>query len=500
MTNDGNCILREIDVAHPGARSLLDISRAQDEECGDGTTSVIILAGEMLIVSEQFLVRNMHPKIITTAYMTALNDAMECVKALAFPINVHDKEQMTKLIASSIGTKFTHRWGDLMCRLALEAVLSVTVDRPGQDKEIDIKRYAKVEKIPGGELGDSEVLRGVMINKDIIHPRMRRRIVNPRVLLLDCPLEYKKAESQTNVEIKNEEDWDLILKIEEEAIAKMCEDIIAFKPDVVVTEKGLSDLAQHHLLKHNISAIRRLRKTDNNRIARATGATIVNRTEEIDEKDIGTNCGLFEVKKIGDDYFAYFVECKDPKACTILLRGPSKDLLNEVERNLQDAMNVARNIIYDPRLLPGGGATEMEIASFLRAKSATIPGVQQWPYRTLADAFEVIPRTLLQNCGADVVRRITELRAKHATPGANTTWGVDGNKGTLADMKELGIWEPYLVRTQVFKSATEACTMLLRVDAIVSGIRKGKKGGNAGPSAQEQMAGMEGGEDDGHGH
>jgi T-complex protein 1 subunit gamma len=229
-----------------------------------------------------------------------------------------------------------------MCQLALDAVRTVTVEREGQQRDIDIKRYAKVEKLPGGELSESEVLRGVMINKDVIHPKMRRYIKNPRILLLDCPLEYKKAESQTNVEIKNEEDWDLMLRIEEEAIEKMCEEIISFKPDLVITEKGLSDLAQHHLMKHNISAIRRLRKTDNNRIARAVGATIVNRTEEIQETDIGTGCGLFEVKKIGDDYFAFMTECKDPKACTILLRGASKDLLNEVERNLADAMNVAR--------------------------------------------------------------------------------------------------------------------------------------------------------------
>jgi T-complex protein 1 subunit gamma len=338
-------------------------------------------------------------------------------------------------------------------------------------KEIDIKKYAKVEKIPGGTIEESKVLNGIMINKDIVHPKMRRRIENPRIVLLDCNLEYKKGESQTNIEISNESDFTKILQMEEDYIQQICQEVIAVKPDLVITEKGISDLAQHFLVKAGITAIRRLRKSDNNRIARAVGARIVNRTDELKEEDVGTNCGLFEIKKIGDEYFAFLVECKDPKACTILLRGASKDVLNEVERNLQDAMNVARNVMMDAHLCPGGGAVEMEVAHHLNEKAKSITGVHQWPYKAVSKALEVIPRTLIHNCGANTIRTITALRAKHATAG-NLTFGVDGETGNIVDMKEYGVWEPMSVKAQVYKTAIETAILLLRIDDIVSGSKK----------------------------
>jgi T-complex protein 1 subunit gamma len=491
LTNDGNAILREIDVAHPAAKSMLELSRAQDEEVGDGTTSVIVLAGEVLSVAEPWLERNMHPTIIITSYVRALEDALAWLDKIAVKTDTNNREQMLKIINSSIGTKFISRWGPLMCSLALDAVLTVSMDENGH-KEVDIKRYAKVEKIPGGELEDSRVLSGVMLNKDVLHPKMKRRIENPRVLLLDCNLEYKKLESMANLEIKNENDFNAVLKIEEEYQERLVKDIVKFKPDLVITEKGVSDLVQHYFLKHNITALRRLRKTDNNRIARATGATIVNRTDEIKESDIGTQCGLFEVQKIGDDYFAFLTECKNPKACTILLRGASKEVLNEVERNLLDAMSVARNVVFDPRLVPGGGATEMSISQHLVEKAKSVEGVGQYPYQALALALEVIPRTLAQNCGANVVRLLTELRSKHAiAPKENSAWGIDGNKGTLVDINTIGVWEPYAVKAQTLKTAVEAGCMLLRVDDIVSGISK-KRGPSGGGGGAPQHEGEDG--------
>jgi len=251
----------------------------------------------------------------------------------------------------------------------------------------------------------------------------------------------------------------------------VCGEIIALKPDVVVTEKGVSDLAQHYLVKAGISVLRRVRKTDNNRIARACGATIVHRTSELQERDIGTRCGLFEVTKLGDEYFTFFVDCEAPKACTIVLRGASKDVLNEVERNLGDAMNVLRTIYMDPRLLPGGGATEMALAHQLVAESKRQEPIIAGSYRSAGTALEVIPRTLLENCGADIIRVLTQLRAKHAG-GANVTWGIDGEKGVLADMTEIGVWEPFAVKVQTIKTSIESASMLLRIDEIVSGTHK----------------------------
>jgi len=471
MTNDGNCILREVDVSHPAAKSMIELSRGQDEEVGDGTTSVIVLSGEMMIRAEPFLQRNMHPTQIVGGYNRAMQAALDKCEELTMTVDPSDPAQLRGMIQSCLGTKFSSRWGTLVCDMALEATSMVQRDIGGGQKEIDIKRYIKTEKIPGGEFEDCRVLKGVMFNKDVTHSKMRRRIENPRVLLLDCPLEYKKTESNAQVELTKEEDWNAILEQEEQYIQNLCAQIVAFTPDIVITEKGLSDLAQHYFLKAGITAFRRLRKTDNNRVARACGATIVSRPDEISEEDVGTGCGLFEVRKIGDEYFAHFEECADPKACTVLLRGGSRDVLNELERNLQDAMQVARNIVFDPRMLPGGGATEMALSVALAESAAEVDGVQQWPYRAVAQAFEVIPRTLAQNCGADVVRLMTQLRAKHATAG-NSTIGVDGCKGTLADMKDLGIWDPFSVKVQTIKTSIEAACMLLRIDDIVSGLRK----------------------------
>lgn len=262
---------------------------------------------------------------------------------------------------------------------------------------------------------------------------------------------------------------------------KVCDDIISVKPDLVITEKGVSDLAQHFLLKANISVIRRVRKTDNARIARVTGARVSNRTEELSESMIGTRCGLFTVKKVGDEYFTFLTQCDKPTACSIVLRGATKDVLNEMERNLQDAFCSARNLMLNPMLLPGGGATELELAARMKDKAKSIEGTRQFAYRAVADALEVIPRTLAHNCGADVVRVMTDLRARHAASGG-VNWGVNGDKGVVADVMALGIIDPYAVKEQVLRTAVEAAAMLLRIDDIISGISKKKKGGD-GPQA-----------------
>uniref|UniRef100_A0A672KLR5 T-complex protein 1 subunit gamma n=1 Tax=Sinocyclocheilus grahami TaxID=75366 RepID=A0A672KLR5_SINGR len=420
MTNDGNAILREIQVQHPAAKSMIEISRTQDEEVGDGTTSVIILAGEMLSVAEQFLEQQMHPTVVISAYRQALDDMLNILKDVSTSVDVNNRDMMLKIINSAINTKALSRWSTMACNIALDAVRTVELEENGR-KEIDIKKYAKVEK--------------------------------------------------TDIEITREEDFARILQMEEEYIQQICEDIIRLKPDLIFTEKGISDLAQHYLMKANITAIRRVRKTDNNRIARSCGARIASRTDELREEDVGTGAGLFEVKKIGDEYFTFVTECKDPKACTILLRGASKEILAEVERNLQDAMQVCRNVLLDPHLLPGGGAVEMEVSHRLTERSRALTGVEQWPYRAVAQALEVIPRTLIQNCGASAIRVLTSLRAKHTQEG-NSSWGINGETGTLADMEQLGILEPLAVKAQTYKTAVETAILLLRIDDIVSGHKK----------------------------
>merc|ERR1712051_638048 len=474
------------------AKTMIEIARTQDEEVGDGTTSVIVLAAEMLGVSHQFLEEKMPPPVVLQASRQALEDTSNLLReTVATPIDMEDKAAVRKVIQSCVGTKFIAKWSDLACDIAMDAVKTVTMENSGK-KEIDIKRYAKVEKIPGGTIEDSQVLKGVMFNKDVVHPKMKRRIENPRILLLDCNLEYKKGESQTNMEIMNEGDFSKALEAEETYIKRVCDEIIAHKPDLIITEKGVSDLAQHFFNKAGITAIRRLRKSDNLRVARACGATIVNRTDEITEDDIGKDCGLFEIRKMGDEYFTFLEECKDPKACTILLRGASKDILAEVERNLQDALNVARNLYQDPFVVPGGGATEMEVANHLNQKAKALNGVIQWPYKAIVSALEVIPRTLAQNCGANSIRVLTALRAKHAAGPENKNWGINGETGELTDMEQLGIWEPLAVKLQVYKTAIETAILLLRIDDIVSGSKKKGDAGNQGPAVDHSGAGPTG--------
>jgi len=386
-----------------------------------------------------------------------------------------DKEMM-QIINSCLGTKFSSQWGDLIGILALRALRMIETEEGGK-MTYDMKRYIKIEKIPGGEVTDSCIIPGSMFNKDVTHSKMRRRIANPRVILLDCNLEYKKP--NVTVKLSSAPDYDKVMKEEEEVVKQMVMDIVRWKPDILITEKGLSDEAQHWLVINNVTAFRRLQKSANNRLARATGATIVSLPHELKESSVGTKCGLFEVKKIGDEYWSFITDCEDPKTCSILLRGPSKDVLNEIERNLQDAMAVARNVLENPMVCPGGGATEMAIGAKLAANSRTIPGVEQYSYHAVSIALEVIPRTLLQNCGSNIVRTLTNLRAKHATP-TNANWGVNGITGELADMNELGIWEPVSVKAQTLKTALEAACMILRIDEVLSGI--GGKQESKGPS------------------
>ena len=487
MTNDGNAILREIDVVHPAAKSMIELSRAQDEEVGDGTTSVIVLAGEMLKVSTDFFQKEIHPSVVVSGYYKALEDAINYADSIATPVNIDNEQEINDIIKSCLATKFASKWDNLISDLALKAV-KIVYNKESKVFDCDIKKYAKVEKIPGGELSECVVLDGVVLNKDVIHPQMRRRIENPRIVLLDSTLEYKKGESPTNIEFTKETDFTAALEQEKKEVKKLCEQIIKVKPDLVITEKGASDLAAYYLQKANISVIRRLRKTDNNRVAKATGATIVNRPEELTENDVGKNCGLFEIKKIGDEYYAYFVQCKNPKACSIILRGASKDVLHEMQRNLEDAMCVCRNIFREPKLVPGGGAFEMEISTRLIENSKNIEGLIQLPYVAIARALEVIPRTLIENCGGDVVRTITDLRARHSESNNKDKvyLGVDGNKGVISNMKDLKIFDTLAVKKQTLKTSIESTCMILRIDDIVSGIKKKEKSGASAPQQTDE--------------
>ncbi|KAJ3443612.1 t-complex protein 1 subunit gamma [Anaeramoeba flamelloides] len=473
LTNDGNAILREIDVSHPAAKNMIELARSQDEQVGDGTTSVIVLAGEVMSIAEPFIKKNIHPKVIVGAFYQALDHALEILPTLATKFDPSDDDKLKMVVRNAIGTKFLSKYEDQMGGIAIDAIR--IIDRKVNNvREIDIKKLIRFQKIMGGEIEDSYLLKGAVLEKDVLHSQMNRRIENPRVLLMDVSIDYEKGESQTNIEIMNDEDFQRMLQIEEEYIKDMVEKIAKFKPDLVITEKGCSDLAQHYFFKHGITTLRRLRISDSNRIAKVTGATCVNRVDMIKEEDLGTKCKLFEIRKIGDSYYAFLDECEEPEACTIILRGPNKDIVNEIERNLMDGLKALKNVLLEPLLLPGGGATEMSLSQKLNEKAMSIKGIEQLPYRALSGAFEILPRTLIQNCGGKTMKVLTKLRAKHAN-GENKNWGINGLTGELADMSELNVWDSYSVKVQIIKSAIESSCMLLRIDEILSGKSKKEK-------------------------
>lgn len=474
ITNDGNSILREIDVTHPAAKSIIELARGQDEEVGDGTTTVVVLAGEILSVIEPLLNMNIHPHIIVAGLRKALEDSLKHLETIRKPIDNKNDEMMLSIIKSAISTKFLVKWGDLIAKLALDTVRLVSRD----DGSVDLKRQVRIERIPGGEIEDSKVLRGVMIEKDVVHSHMRRFIENPKVLILDCGLEYRKGESITTIEITGEDDYANILAEEEHQIKEMCQHVIDTGANVVIVEKGIADLACHYLAEHNITALRRFQIVQMERIAACTGATIVTKPSEASASDLGTQCKVFECKKIGENFWSFFDECESPKACTMLLRGPSKDVLLEMFRIMDDALKVAKNLLKEPALLPGGGATEISVSNFLKEQCKSMDSTEQSSYGAAAVAFEVIPRTIIQNCGAPVMKVLTELKSKHATNPSQSAIGIDGMTGKIEDMAAKNIWDTYSVKAQAYKTAFEAAISLLRVDDIVSGIIRRDENGN----------------------
>uniref|UniRef100_A0A5S6QYG0 T-complex protein 1 subunit gamma n=1 Tax=Trichuris muris TaxID=70415 RepID=A0A5S6QYG0_TRIMR len=483
ITSDGNAVLREIEVPHPAAKSMIEISRTQDQETGDGTTSVIILAAEILTATEPFLTQGIHPVHIIRALQAALTDVVShCHDKLGKTISINNEDELLHVVRSCVGSNITSSWMKIVVRMGIDAVKLVTVDAPF-GKHIDIKRYVRVEKVPGGQIEESKLVKGVVLNKDILHASMPRRIKNPRIILLDSGLEFHKFQSGAAFESSHMASVTSMLETEEKAVKAMCDSIIEQKPNLVFCEKGVSDLAQHYLLRENISVIRRIKRTDSDRLAKVTGATIVHDPSDLTERDVGTKATEFYIEKIGDEYFTFVINEKDAKACTLLLRGPNKDILNEMERNLQDALHVVRNVFQNPKVLPGGGATEMAIAQVIKEKADSVKGEQQFVYRAVADAFEIIPRTLLQNSGADVIRTMTALRAKHTEAG-NETLGIDGVTGEMADMNKLNVWDPLTVRVQVYKTAIETAILLLRIDEILSGVQKKPTDGDKEESNQ----------------
>lgn len=462
LTNDGNSILREMDVSHPSARCLIELSQTQDDECGDGTTSVLILAAELLNKVVTLLDRS-HPIRLCKALSKAKDLCLDHLERISVDAK---EEELLSIVSSSVSTKLCSILKVPIPQLALKAVLMIKSE--DERRKIDIKNDIKIDKILGS-FEESEIIDGILIEKDLIHSQMRRVIENPKILVLDSPLEYKKGESVTSMEFSNKDDFTRALEIEEEQIRRMCAKIIETKADVVITEKGICDLALSILYENNITAIRRIKKSDSTRISRATGATVMNRIEDVSSRHLGT-AGLFEYVKIGRDYYCKLSKCQNPRAVSVVLRGPTKDLLAELERNFMDAAKVAKNVLISPKLVAGGGASEMSMSTML-SKACVDLGcpVERSVFEQASVALKVIPSILASNSGAgNSIEIVSELEKRQAE---GPWFGVNGISGEIVDMRSV-VMEPLVVKTQCVKSAFESVMQLLRIDGIIESKSK----------------------------
>jgi thermosome len=486
ITNDGATILKEMDIEHPAAKMIVEVAKTQDDEVGDGTTTAAVLAGEFLKNAEDLLEQGVHPTVIASGYRLASIKAKEILQTLAKRVTVDDKDLLLKIAATAITGKGAEASKDVFANLAVNAVLAV-VDTENGKKTVDVEDI-KVEKKVGGSVEDSLLIEGMVIDKERVHTNMPKKVTNAKILLLNEALEIKKTEVDAEISIKSPDQLQLFLDQEEQMIHDMVNKVINCGANVVFVQKGIDDIAQHYLAKAGIYAARRVKKSDMDKLARATGAKVLTSLKEINESDVG-KAGLVEEKKIGDEAMTYVTECHNPKAVSIILRGGTEHVVDEAERALHDALRVVGVAIEDETLVAGGGSPEVELAMRLREYSSTLKGREQLAVAKFAEAMEIIPRTLAENAGLDPINMLVEMRSQHEK--GNKTAGLNVFSGKVVDMWKEGVVEPLRVKTQAISSGTEAATMILRIDDVLSS--KSTPGGGMPPGGMGGgMGGMEG--------
>ncbi|MBS7659170.1 MAG: thermosome subunit beta [Candidatus Bathyarchaeia archaeon] len=473
ITNDGATILKEIDVQHPAAKMLVEVAKAQDNEVGDGTTTAAVLAGELLSKAEELLDQNIHPTIIIEGYRKAAEKAREVLEKMALPVSIKDEQLLIDVAMTAMGSKGVAGAREHLAKLAVEAVKQVVEEKDGKLKaDIDL---IKVLKKHGKSLEETELVRGMVIDKEVAHPQMPKVVHNAKIALLNAKLEIEKTEFDAKINIESPEQMKLFLEEEERMLREMVDKIAEVGANVVFCEKGIDDLALHFLAKRGILAVKNVSSSDMEKLARATGGKIVANVKDLSAELLGEAKTVEEVK-IGEDKLVYVKECRNPKAVTIVIRGGTEHVVDEAERSLHDALCVVRNAIEDGKIVPGGGAPEAEVARQLRDYAAQIGGREQLAIEAFANAVESIPLTLAENAGLDPVDIMVELRAAHEKADGYAM-GVDVFTGKIRNMLELKVVEPLRVKLQVIKSATEAACMILKIDDVIAakGIEKEKE-------------------------
>jgi thermosome len=486
VTNDGATIVKEMEVQHPSAKLLVEAAKAVDAEVGDGTTSVVVLAGSLLEKAEQLLDQGVHPTTIIEGYKKALSKALEILDEIAIKVPVGDlekaedrekaKQELRKALHTALASKYiaTPDVIDKLMDMILEAAFTVAEKR--SDGTYDVKLdMVKIEKKRGGSLLDSQLVYGIVLDKEVVHPAMPRRVENAKIALLDAPLEIEKPEIDAEIRINDPLQMRKFLEEKENILRDMVEKLASVGASVVICQKGIDDVAQHYLAKKGVMAVRRVKRSDMEKLERATGGRIVTSVRDLTERDLGL-CEVVEERRIGNDKMVFVERCRNPKAATILLRGANDMLLDEVERSINDGLNTIRNILRDPKIVFGGGATEIEVAMRLRKWAESIGGREQLAIMAFADALEDIPSILAQTAGIDVLESIMELRRRHAE--GKIAAGIDVVNGkVIDDISVLNVVEPVIVKKQIVKSATETASAILKIDDVIAASPKKEERG-----------------------
>jgi len=496
ITNDGATMLKEMDVQHPAAKMMVEVSKTQDDEVGDGTTSVVVLTGELLGKAVELMDKKIHPTVIIDGYRDAQEQALKVLDEISIEVDPKDKETLKKVANTSMASKLVSGYSDYLSDIAVDAILQVMVDADGGN-EVDLDMI-KIEKKPGGSLTDTTLIKGLIIDKEVVHSDMPKVVKDAKIGLLNAALEIAKTEFDAKIQIETPEEMQAYLDQEENMLQEMVQKIKDAGVTVLFCQKGIDDMVQHFLAREGILTARRLKKSDLEALAKATGAKVVTSVDDLTAEDAGYAENV-EEKKIGDDKLLFVEGCKNPKAVSILVRGGTERIVDEADRSLHDALCVIRDVVEDPKIVAGGGAPEIEVARKLRRHAESLAGRERLAVAAFAEALEVIPVTLAENAGMDPIDALSELQAAHEKGDLWT--GVNGFEGEVSDMVGLDVYEPTQVKAQAIKSATEASTLLLKIDDIIAASKMsmpagppgGGMGGMGGMGGLGGMGGMPGG-------
>jgi len=478
VTNDGATILKEIDVQHPAAKMMVEVAKSVDNEVGDGTTSAVVLAGALIEKAEQLISKDVHPTIIVDGYRKSATKVIEIFNNMAQKVSNNDKEQLIKIAKTSMQNKLVSKDSEALSELVVNAILQVS-EQSDSGFKVDIDDV-KVEKKAGGSLRDTRMIRGIVLDKEVVHGGMPKRIEKGKIALINSALEIEKTEFDAKINISSPDQMKMFLEEENKMLKGMVDKIIGIGANVVICQKGIDDIAQHYLAKANILTVRRVKESDMTKLSRATGASIVTNIEDLTAKDLGF-ADVVEERKVETDKWVFIEGCKHPKSVTILIRGGSQRVVDEADRSIHDALMVTKDVIEKPLIVAGGGAPEAYAASKIRDWVSTLTGREQIAAEKYAESLEIIPLTLAQNAGMDPIDAMTDLRAKQSR-GSKWT-GIDVRSAKIADISKLEILEPLSVKEQIIKSATEAASMILRIDDVIASSKSagGPPGGGMPP-------------------